>query len=218
VVLALNIASMGFWFSETTLHTDCFYDELEDLETKSKIVIKEDKVDDEGNDDKKRVLDKQAVALLSENFLALPDDIAKWPPLHEYMKGLVMLAKHNVHFKCEVRIFSSFLNALYGLMLIDRSIKGREDFEEEFANFYTKIFPELDEKDRFLEIIHNIGTGKRLEKKINLDEAFKMKLYCDAYFLNIYKSKIFALAKNIKGDAIEEDVKFASDGNDVSVD
>lgn len=219
VVLALNIASMGFWFSEAALHTDCFYDELEDLGTKAKIIIKEDKADDKDEEDeRKRVLDKQAVALLSENFLSLPDDIAKWPPLHEYMKGLVLIAKHNVHFKCEVGVFSSFVNAMYGLMLIDQSIEGREGFEEEFSSFYDKIFPELDEKERFLEIIHSIGTGERLKKKISMDEAFHMKLYCDAYFLNVYKSKIFAMAKNIKGDVVEEDIKFSSKGDDVSVD
>ena len=220
VLLALNIASMGFWFSDTAAHTDCFYDELEDLETKSKIVIKEDKVDDQDDDDedeeRKRVLDKQAVALLSENFLSLPDDIAKWPPLHEYMKGLVLFAKHNVHFKCEVGIFTSFLNALYGLMLIDGSIKGREEFEEEFSNFYTKIFPDLDEKDRFLEIISTIRTGERLKKKVSIDEAFRMKLYCDAYFLNVYKTKIFALAKNITGDASQDEIKFSNNETDVS--
>ena len=121
----------------------------------------------------------------------------------------------------ERNYFPDFLKDILvvdGLMLIDQSIEGREGFEEEFSSFYDKVFPELDEKERFLEIIHSIGAGERLKKKISMDEAFHMKLYCDAYFLNVYKSKIFAMAKNIKGDVVEEDIKFSSKGDDVSVD
>ncbi|MCK6418358.1 MAG: AbiV family abortive infection protein [Alphaproteobacteria bacterium] len=214
ILLALNIASMGFWFSEIPPHAERFYDDLEDLELKAKLLISEDKGEKKNGDEeenRKRVFDKKSIALLSENFSSLPDDIIKWPPLHEYMKGLVLLAKHNVHFKSEIGIFSNFLNALYGLMLIDESIKGPDDFEKEFSDFYDKIFPDLDEKERFLQIIRSFRSQEELKSKITYDEAFHMKLYCDAYFLNVYKTKIFELAKNIKGDALKQDIRFSSD-------
>lgn len=183
-VTALNIGTMGFFWWKLPQQISRYYEFLEDLEKKARLVIERSpilKVDWGAN----RVLTETDLVTVSEVFAALPPPHRRRDhgPYNYYIGGLTFLAINDIHWQCEVNAFGNFLKSLQEMMISRGQWTRRASFAEPFRNFLDAMWPELDEGHKYVDLIQRFPRGNTHKLGITLKEASLMKLFCDAYFL-----------------------------------
>lgn len=190
-VTALNIGTMGFFWWRLPQQISRYYESLEDLEKKSQIVIERNprlKVDWGAN----RVLTEADLGKVSEVFAALPSHHNREDhgPYNYYIGGLTFLAINDIHWQCEINAFGNFLNSLQEMMLSTGQWARQTSFVETFSAFLDMMWPELDERDKYIDLIQQFPKVDPHKLGITLKEASFMKLFCDAYFLKEIRPNI----------------------------
>lgn len=190
-VVALNIATMGFWWWRMPEQVSRYYESLEDLETHSKVGIERNpilKIDWGEN----RVLTEEDLDRLMVCFTALPGPSASEEvnkPYNYYIGGLTFLSLNDVHWQCEVNVFGNFFECLKAMMEKAGDWKPGVNFQNAFLTFLDEMFPGMDERDKYAELAQRFETKKVEGAVITLKEAAFMKLFCDAYFMRNAKKR-----------------------------
>lgn len=189
--VALNIATMGFFWWDRSRKVEQFYEKITDLENKSEIRVERTpslKIDWGGN----RVLTDEDLWRAVQCFAALPrpNEIERQEPFGYYIGGLTFLGINDIHWQCEHHIFGNFYKSMQAMMVANGDWEKGQPFDKPFGDFLRKTWPELGEDvQRYMEIGHGIDTQASDEVKITLKDAVDMKLFTDAYFMIKYREK-----------------------------
>jgi AbiV family abortive infection protein len=116
-VVALNIATMGFWWWHMPQHVDRWFESLRDLENGSELRLerKPSLVIDWGQN---RVLKVEDLGRVAAVFASLTsrESQQKQGSLDYYIGGLTFLALNDVHWQCEAQSFGNFFESLRHMM------------------------------------------------------------------------------------------------------
>jgi hypothetical protein len=95
-----------------------------------------------------------------------------------------LLALNDVHWQCESQSFGNFFHSLREMMAQRGDWSRGAPFEPAFVKFLDELFPGMDEKARYAELINAFDTEKLEQVKVTLKEVSFIKLFTDAYFLH----------------------------------
>jgi hypothetical protein len=201
-VVALNIATMGFWWWRLPEQISRYYDSLEDLETRRKFTLERSpslKIDWGEN----RVLTEEDLGRVAACFVALPgpDRRDQHAAYNYYIGGLTFLSLNDIHWQCEGQAFGNFFESLRAMMEESGDWKRDTPFEPSLLRFLDELFPGMDERDRFAEICRRFESKNFEDMVLTLKEASFMKLFCDAYFL--HKIRPNAIDSILRSNATE---------------
>lgn len=183
-VVALNIATMGFWWWRMPEQISRYYESFEDLQTGHAFAVERSpalRVDWGEN----RALTEEELNRVMACFVALPgpDKQDQHAAYNYYIGGLTFLSLNDIHWQCESTVFGNFLESLKAMMIDADEWETGTPFEPCLLRFLDELFPQMEERDRFAEVCR-LFEAKDVDKaRITLKEASFMKLFCDAYFL-----------------------------------
>jgi hypothetical protein len=188
-VVALNIATMGFWWWDLPASQSDWFEKMEDLDRPEQNIKAERpgrKIDwGEG-----RVLTKEDIQRLKLTFSALSVSVpgAKYGPLDAYVSGLTFLAGSNIHLPLEVEAFGHFLKALRLMMIEAGDLKETDPIEPALIDFAEKRgagdFPEREAIFGIIRAYDESAKGKPVPgPRLKPDYVSTLKLFVDWYFI-----------------------------------
>lgn len=183
-VVALNIATMGFWWWRMPEQISRYYEKLEDLEKQMEMGIERSpslKIDWGGN----RVLTEEDLDRVAACFAALPgpNQRDQHAAYNHYIGGLTFLSLNDIHWQCESTVFGNFFECLKAMMGEGGDWQPGTSFQEAMLRFLDDMFPKMDERDQFAALCGRFETKDVEGAVVTLKEAGFMKLFCDAYFM-----------------------------------
>jgi AbiV family abortive infection protein len=189
-VVALNIATMGFWWWRMPEQISRYYESLEDLERHAKVSLERSpnlKVDWGEN----RVLTEEDLDRVVVCFTALPGphERDKHIAYNHYIGGLTFLSLNDIHWQCESTVFGNFFECLKAMMEEAGDWKRGERFHDSFLRFIDDMFPNMDERNKFSDLCERFEAKNVDGAVVTLKEAAFMKLVCDAYFMRQAQKK-----------------------------
>ncbi|HEV8534524.1 MAG TPA: hypothetical protein VGR87_02240 [Candidatus Limnocylindria bacterium] len=183
LVLALNIGARGLFWWYVPQHVSRFYDEIRDLEQDAEVVAERVPVLrlDWGN----LVLSQTELEHVVLCFGALarlrPGGTA--PALNHYRMALSLLAKSDIFLPFEVNAFQQFYLALREAMRAFGGWDGVTPYAEALDNYMREYETYADDRERYLGLAERIEVGEMSDVSANLEDAGKMKLLADGYFI-----------------------------------
>lgn len=189
-VVALNMGTMGFWWWRMPEHVSRYYESIRDLESGHELKLERSpslRIDWGEN----RTLTLEDLGRVAMVFASLPprDPNGEQTGLDFYVGGITFLSLNDVHWQCAVQSFGNFFESLRAMMAQQTDwIKGTP-FEPAFLKFLDVLFPSMDERARYAELVRAFDEKKLDGVVITLKEVSFLKLFCDAYFLKTHQPK-----------------------------
>lgn len=193
-LVALNIATRGFWWWHMPQNTSRYYEEITDLERTMQIAMDRNPELVVGWGDG-RVLDDPDVSLLRQVFAILPMPDALESRAYEYyLGGLTFLSINNIHWQCEPQALGNFLECLRHMLMSGESPDSREAFVDSVRKALEETFPDLDnaEKERIIALASAHVTPQADTVGANLRDVAMIKTVCDLLFLQRIRPRLFS--------------------------
>jgi len=188
VLLALNVASCGFFWWQPSRYTATYFERVEDLEAKSEIRVERVPKLEVGWGN--NVLDQPALNRMVRALDSIPLPSRKHAdgdPYGHYLDGLAFLGKTDLHLQLEVNAFESFFKAFKTATKLYGDWDGIADFRVTTSTIIDRVAPGA---QSWLDLVGvGIATevGVRPEKPIDLGVAAGMKVWCDLYLLKAHE-------------------------------
>lgn len=205
-VLALNIATRGFFWWYLPAKTASFFEEIRDLERNEPLTINAPNLTvGWGNlslseDDMENAL--RAYAYLR----GLARD--KWEPYLIYLQGLALVAKNDIHGRFEPTILQLFYEAFRRCAQQHGAWDGASPFIDAAKKGLDVFSDRMDSIDRELPRLVQLGDAAlagTVTHELPIKDAILMKLFCDLYFsrlvLEVFDSRSAAAQKAASADA-----------------
>lgn len=200
-VIALNIGSFGFFWWYTPTFVSKYYETIEDLENKAQVIL-------ERNPPlsvnwKIRALkgpDLTNVSVVFAHLIRAESKTTQGACQH-YFRALSLLAKTDVFVQFEANALVEFYESIRGGLAAYGEWDGApETFESAAEKAFQEMnfeSPFVDEVKRMLQLAGEAYTKKAFTVPISLDDAIKMKTFCDAYFLIRARRDIQEMASKV---------------------
>ena len=184
--VALNIATFGYFWWYLPEFVSTFYEEMVDLDTKAKLTI-DYKAPVMGGW-KRTALKAQQLKTAGMILTYLMSFATKEQSLSysRYMQGIAMLSKNDVFGDFTGQALVHFAHAFrMGLASYGEWDGMQESFEQAAVSALGKLWDSpgiLAEFKSLMEAADRLEKQEQSSRPINLDEAIKLKVFCDAYF------------------------------------
>jgi AbiV family abortive infection protein len=182
--IALNIATMGYFWWYIPQDVSKFYEKITDLENDAEVGVERNpklKID-WGH----QVLTMNDLYHVAMCYGLLPKGNEKF--LGNYVTGLSFLGKNDIHTPFENEIFLQFYNALLNAMIYYKDHKIEETFETNATKIFEQLMPGSTLAVEYLNMAKDLMMHKKLEKPITLSECAMMKVLVDLYLLSTIKT------------------------------
>lgn len=101
--------------------------------------------------------------------------------MENYLTGLALLSKNDIHLRLEPNAFAYFFMALKTLLLSSGDWDGVTDLKSAIVDQLGEFFPQQN-LGNYLEWGMQLEKRDNPSKRITLTEVIQMKNYCDIYF------------------------------------
>jgi hypothetical protein len=214
-LLAINLATSGFWWWPLAPNQKRFYEKINDLEKRHGI-----EVDDSGfhvftpprPDLTKEHMNSVVLCLTS-----LPDplDQERAPAYHSYLGGLTFLSLNCIQWRCEAQAYGNFLKAMELLMVEAQYIKPNESVDGAIGRFLNEKYPDLDppEHAAFVELVRNFEE-QRVTATVKIGDVYLLKLLCETIFRDLIVPEVLRGKKHAVAELGKSPAKKAGDKND----
>ncbi|PYU47943.1 MAG: hypothetical protein DMG48_22040 [Acidobacteria bacterium] len=188
--IALNIGSLGYFWWYTPTFVSKYYEELFDLESNTAVVAERNPqlVVSWGN----QALNDRDLSNVGSMFAHLLSVMMSHRGAYDrYFQGLALIAKNDLFGQCELPIVRQF----YGAFKEGMAAYGDWDGQPTtFATAIEKAFEEFQHGSEFsaaMKLTLQLATDKTTDpRSVTLEDAIKMKAYCDGYFLTRAKKDL----------------------------
>ncbi len=204
-VAALNIATSGLFWWHVDKDITRFYEKIWDLEleddTEVKINISPELRIDWGH----QSLTDENLADTRFVLVYLLKDIRSTPQkrdaIENYLTGLALLSKNDVHLRLEPNAFAYFFTAMKTFLLVSTDWDGVEDIKTSVLEQLGELFPPQD-LSNYIECGMQLENRENPSMRITISEVIQMKNYCDIY-INLLAIREFERHRNLE-DSNEE--------------
>jgi AbiV family abortive infection protein len=184
-LVAINMATSGFWWWPLAPNQKRFYEGIQDLETKLGVEL-----EDSGFQMFKQprvALSDVHVRSLVLCFVSLPhpSDQPRAQPYAHYLGGLTFLALNCIQWRCEAQAFAHFLTS-FKLLLVEASYMGPSETPfDAIRRFLMEKYPDFSELDAFMELIAKCQGGGATPPLIKIGDVRLMKVLCEVIFRDV---------------------------------
>jgi AbiV family abortive infection protein len=182
LIVALNLATSGFWWWVIARHTSRYYEEIRDLKTGLGVHM--------DNPDFQvftatPALTEVHIQWLTQCFVALPtlSDQDNTQVYERYHSGLTFIALSDVHARFEGQAFGNFCQSLKGMMEITDYHNESEKVDQAFGRFLKEKYPpglEASEHEKFVGLIKAFEEQRPVTVKMG--DVYLIKLLCETFF------------------------------------
>jgi hypothetical protein len=182
LVMALNLATSGFWWWPQPPNQQRVYERIRDLEKHLDVMVEDESFKVFAG---RAALTDVHMDNLVQCLAALPDPQEKRAQAYQhYLGGLTFTALNCVQWRCEAHAFANFVQAF---ALLAREAKFSEDQEPTDAaveRFVKEKFPQLDppERDKLLDLVRTLNQQPQIAPSVKLGDVYFMKLLCETIF------------------------------------
>ena len=161
-IVAINMATSGFWWWPLAPNRRRFYEKIHDLEKNLGIELDDPSFN--------IFIHKQPLTDVHMQHLTLclvalpgPNDQERAPPYTYYLGGLTFIALNSIQWRCEGQAFGNFLESLRLLMVEAKYINDGESIDVAASRFLKEKYPDLDppEHEAFLQLIRTFDRRVR---------------------------------------------------------
>jgi AbiV family abortive infection protein len=183
LVLALNIGARGLFWWYIPQHVSRFYEEIRDLEQDAEVVA--ERVPTLRLDWGNLVLSQTELehVVLCFGALVRLRSSAAAPALNHYRVAISLLAKSDIFLPFEVNVFQEFYLALKEAMRAFGGWDGVTPYTEALDTYMREYETYAEDRERYLGLAERIESGAMADVRANLEDAGKMKLLTDGYFI-----------------------------------
>ena len=183
-VAALNIATTGLFWWHIDKDIARFYEKIWDLENDNTEVILNVSPQlsiDWGH----RALKEEELSITHLILGYLLKDIRSNPrkkqAIENYLTGLALLSKNDIHLRLEPNAFAHFFAAFKTLFLANGDWDGVADLKSAAAEQLSEFFPPHN-LNNYIKWGIQLENRNNPSRRITLTEVIQMKNYCDVYF------------------------------------
>jgi AbiV family abortive infection protein len=194
-VAALNAGANGFFYWNTAVDLEKYYEEIQDLENKKKVSITMAPKLALGWHKRKMTLALEELCLsqLIFEYFLVPTRRSDIFFIDAYMTGLAMFAKTDIHLRMETQTFYQFY-ICFKKALMERQQCSADQIKEVGYSELEKLITDKAAFDRVMDLGAVLEKGQpTMPSPITLQEVASMKQYASFYLLTL------AVRKN-KGD------------------
>src|SRR6202035_5744482 len=184
-VASLNIGTHGIFYWNTVTDIDKYYDYITDLESKKRIEIRlETQLTLNWKSEKLYLTEENLeLAFITYEYLIQVGNIEESELVINYLSGLGMLAKTDIHLRLETSAFNLFQEAFYqAILLHEKPIPEANIWDTGYFQI-EGMLKGKDEFDRTAKLANQLRQNIALSEPITLKEVIGMKRYCEIYFL-----------------------------------
>jgi AbiV family abortive infection protein len=181
-IIAINMATSGFWWWPPAPNQRRFYSRIRDLETNHEVTLE---------DQSFHIFNKRAELTdghmhhLSTCLVALPDpaDPHKGQAYTHYLGGLTFISLNCIQWRCEALAYGNFLQSMKLLIVQAEYATKSETADAAIGRFLTEKYPGLNSSDHaaFLNLIKDFEQHAK-PVKVTLADVFLMKCLCETIF------------------------------------
>ncbi len=186
-VAALNVGANGFFYWNTAVDLDKYYDEIKDLENKKKVAITMSPKLALGWHERKMVLTLEELCLtqLTFEYFLVPTRRSDIYFIDGYMTGLAMFAKTDIHLRMETETFFQFYGSFKKAVMEVQSCETTQVKEVGYTEL-EKLIPGKEAYDRIMDLGAALESKERsMTSRITLQEVVLMKQYASYYLLTL---------------------------------
>ena len=185
LVMALNLATSGFWWWPLPPNQQRVYERIRDLEKHLDVV---------GEDQSFKVFSERPALTdvhmdnLAQCLVALPDPKETRAQAYErYLDGLTFIALNCVQWRCEAHAFANFVQSFTLFMREAKFSEGNEPTDVAVGRFVKEKFPDLDppEHEKLLEQVRILNQQSQIVPSVDLGDVYFMKLLCETIFRDL---------------------------------
>lgn len=184
LVVALNLATRGFFWWHVPRDADRFYEEIEDLDSKSKVGVERRPALrlNWGN----RVLDGGHLNVAVQLFVRLVRDRTGEykTAIERYVFGLALMSKSDIHLQFEPNMFMEFFEAWKNALITFHDWDGTGDLISVADRVFGSFIPGFTGHKELIQMAEELKLGKCPPQKVTLTEVGAMKVLCDVYLSN----------------------------------
>lgn len=186
-VAALNIGANGIFYWNTVTDVDKFYDEIKDLESGKKLEVRLETRLTFNWQEKKMYLNEQNLHLtfLVYEYLKTIKNPEEGKPIREYLSGLGMLAKTDIHLRLEASALDNFYRAFCEAIQLQEKADSTADLLDLGYHQIEGMLTGREEFDRTTRMAKALIENTALSEPITLTQVIAMKRYCEIYFLTV---------------------------------
>jgi AbiV family abortive infection protein len=181
-IVAINMATSGFWWWPLTPNRRRFYEKIQDLEKNLGIELDDPSFNIFTH---RQPLTDVHMQHLTLCLVALPgpNDQERAPAYTYYLGGLNFIALNCVQWRCEGQAFGNFLESLRLLMVEAKYINDGESIDVSASRFLKEKYPDLDppEHEAFLQLIRAFDRREGTPV-VKLADVYLIKLLCETIF------------------------------------
>jgi hypothetical protein len=181
-IVAINMATSGFWWWPLAPNRQRFYEKIQDLEKNLGIELDDPSFNIFTH---RQPLTDVHMQHLTLCLVALPgpNDQERAPPYTYYLGGLNFIVLNSIQWRCEGQAFGNFLESLRLLMVEVKYINDRESIDVAASRFLKQKYPDLDppEHEVFLQLIRTFDRREGTPL-VKLADVYLIKLLCETIF------------------------------------
>ncbi|HVZ12286.1 MAG TPA: AbiV family abortive infection protein [Patescibacteria group bacterium] len=215
-VVALSIATRGFFWWNIPKDIDKYYEDAVDLERNMGLTMGPSKKLAVNWQEARLVLTKNDLgnASMMMYFLARIRGTALQKPLDDYCLGLAFTAKNDVHLRFEPNAFDAFYSAFKAAFLATGDWDGKSDFKEAVKRQFGDLLDDLSSLMECVDIGEELQSSPthQPKKEITLTEVFAIKLYFDVYIFKHARKQVEVWDKQKKKPLMPKNQKASQQG------
>jgi AbiV family abortive infection protein len=202
-VIAINMATSGFWWWTLPPNQRRFYEKIRDLETNHEIQFE---------DPSFHVFHRRAeltdghMHQLAMCLTALPDpsDPHRGQAYVHYLGGLTFISLNCIQWRCETQAYGNFLQSMKLLIVEAVYASSSETADAAIGRFLAEKYPDLDPKEHaaFIELITDFEQGTK-PVKVTMADVFLMKCLCETIFREVI---VPAIVRQLRGSETHDAV------------
>ena len=183
-IAALNIATTGLFWWHVDKDIARFYEKIWDLEndnTEVRLSVSPQLSIDWGHRSLTEENLKDTRFVLGYLLKDIHSNPQKREAVENYLTGLALLSKNDIHLRLEPNAFAYFFTALKTLLLVSGEWDGVEDIKTAAIDQLGEFIPPQN-LSNYIEWGVQLENRNNPSKRITLTETIQMKNYCDFYF------------------------------------
>lgn len=200
-LIAINMATSGFWWWPLAPNQRKFYENIRDLENGLGVELESSGF---------QVFNIPKVALSDVHLRSLLLCFAALPHPHDqpraqayinYLGGLNFISLNCIQWRCEAQAFSNFLASLKLLLAEASYVLPSETPVYAIRRFLKEKYPDLDQPEAFMDLIHKCEQGAGGgTPPVKIGDVYLMKLLCETIFRDTIVPDIHRRKERSDGD------------------
>lgn len=194
LVAALNVGTNGLFYWNVPKDVVKFYEEIWDLESKSRLKAKLQTNLDLDWSSRQLYFNEEEIGMTFLVFRYFSGTLGSqdFEPINHFMTALGMLAKNDMHLRLEPQCYLNFYLAFKKALLLNETTDEKADIKDLGFKLIGNLLKNRDEYDKVIDIGSELEINNgQISTAFTLTEIIGMKQYAGLYFMTLAARKMY---------------------------